>query len=66
VPAEANSVANPNSLRLSVPEAFLALGAGAHVPHGVELQLPHELAELPMIVKGFFIALLLFERSHIS
>jgi hypothetical protein len=45
VPAEATSAAYPNSLRLSLAEAGLLLGAGAQVPHPVVLHVPHPLAE---------------------
>ena len=45
--------ARPQARRLSTGGAELFCGAGAHVPHPDELQPPHVLPELPIILSAF-------------
>lgn len=53
-PAVAATAARPKSLRVTTAAA-LPGGAGAHVSHPVELQVPHALFELPITFNGFSI-----------
>src|ERR1700758_1694856 len=57
VPADAARAAYPNFLRVRTCGALFLPGAGAHVPHPPELQLPHVLPDEPITLSIFSIAL---------